>query len=375
MIRFTLLALGLLSVGLGLLTVFRSPDWLSWKICVMVGQFSYAVAIIPLGAGLLAWFLPGNRGACGIAACAVCALAPILLIQPCAQAWAIGRDLPSRLSAAFGPAALDRKPFSFTGLFGRWPEPAPKTTWTYSGALQLDFYPAIGRAAAPCVIVVHGGGWDSGDRGQIPQFNDMLARRGYAVADISYRLAPAATWPAQRDDVVAAVAFVKAHAAAWNVDAARLVIMGRSAGGQIAEASAYFLNDPAVRGVIALYAPSDMNFAWKYSSPDDALNSPKLMRQFLGGTPETARAAYDSASALPLVGPKSPPTLLVHGTIDTLVWHRHSVRLSARLSEAGVPNLFLSMPWGVHALEFNPSGPSGQLTDYAVDWFLAAVCR
>ena len=178
MIRFALLALGLLSVGLGLLTVFRSPDWLSWKICVMVGQFSYAVAIIPLGVGLLAWFLPGSRGACGIAACAACALAAILLIQPCAQAWAIGRGLPSRLSAAFGPAVVDRKPFSFAALFGRWPEPAPKTTWTYSGALQLDFYPAIGRAAAPCVIVIHGGGWDSGDRGQIPQFNDMLARRG-----------------------------------------------------------------------------------------------------------------------------------------------------------------------------------------------------
>jgi dipeptidyl aminopeptidase/acylaminoacyl peptidase len=99
------------------------------------------------------------------------------------------------------------------------------------------------------------------------------------------------------------------------------------------------------------------------------------MREFLGGTPETARPAYDSASALLLVDAKSPPTLLVHGTIDTLVWHRHSVRLAAKLSEAGVPHLLLSMPWGVHALEYNPSGPSGQLTDYAVDWFLAAVCR
>ena len=268
---------------------------------------------------------------------------------------------------------IDEAPFA--GLFRRWPAPAPKTTWAYSGSLQLDFYPAIGRQMAPCVIVIHGGGWDNGDRGQIPQFNDWLARGGYSVADISYRLAPEATWPAQREDVAAAVSFVKAHAATWGVDATRLVILGRSAGGQIAEASAYALRDPDVRGVVALYAPSDMNFAWKWGRPDDALNSPKLMRDFLGGTPETRPAEYDSASALLQVTARTPPTLLVHGTIDTLVWNRHSIRLSARLTEAGVPNYYLELPWATHALELNPSSPSGQLSDYAVAWFLAVVCR
>jgi acetyl esterase/lipase len=168
---------------------------------------------------------------------------------------------------------------------------------------------------------------------------------------------------------------VKEHAAAWNVDAGKLVILGRSAGGQIAEASAYALRDPSVRGVVGLYAPADMNFAWKWGRSDDPLNSPLLLRRFLGGTPETARQAYDSASAILLVGAHSPPTLLVHGTIDTLVWNRQSERLAARLTEAGVPNMLVSMPWATHALEYNLSGPSGQLTEYAVAWFLAAVCR
>ena len=186
---------------------------------------------------------------------------------------------------------------------------------------------------------------------------------------------PGAVWPAQRLDVAAAVDFVKRHAAEWGVDGSRIVIFGRSAGGQIAEASAYALHDPDVRGVVALYAPSDMNFAWKWSRPDDALNSPELMRRFLGGTPETARAAYDDSSAILHVDAQSPPTLLVHGTIDTLVWHRHSVRLAARLSEVGVPNLLVSLPWATHALELNPGSPSGQLTLYSVEWFLAAVCR
>lgn len=373
--RAALLTIGLAFAALGLLTVLKAPDWLNWRFAVLAGQFSYVVAVIPLAAGLVAWFLPGRRGALGNAACAACAVAVALLVQPCAQAWVIGRGLPARLGRNFGPAEVAGEPFMFSRLLSRWPAPAPKSTWAYSGSLKLDFYPAIGRSPAPCVLVIHGGGWDNGDRGQISQFNDWLARSGYSVADISYRLAPAATWPAQRDDVAAAVAFVKEHAAAWNVDARKLVILGRSAGGQIAEASAYALHDPAVRGVVALYAPADMNFAWKWGRPDDALNSPELIRKFLGGTPETAQQAYDSASAILLVDARTPPTLLVHGTIDTLVWNRQSERLAARLTEAGVANMLVSMPWATHAMEFNLSGPSGQLTTYSVAWFLAAVCR
>lgn len=373
--RTLILAIGVLFTALGLLTVFKAPDWVSWKLSVLVGQFCYAIAVVPLAAAIMGCLLPGRRGFLGGAGVAACAVAFLLLVQPCLQAWMIGRSLPKTLAEKLGPANVPGSPFTFSRLFSRWPVPAPKSTWTYSGSLKLDFYPGMGRSPAPCVIVIHGGGWDDGDRGQISQFNDGLARSGYCVADISYRLAPKATWPAQRDDVAAAIAFVKSHAAAWNVDGGKLVIMGRSAGGQIAEASAYELHDPAVRGVIALYAPADMNFAWKWGRPDDALNSPQLLRQFLGGTPETASEAYDSASGILLVDAKSPPTLLVHGTIDTLVWNRQSERLAARLTEAGVTNMFISLPWGTHALEYNPSGPSGQITDYAVAWFLYSICR
>jgi acetyl esterase/lipase len=373
--RWTLLFLAVAFAALGLLTVFKIPDWLDWRLTVIACSFGYALAVIPLAAALLAWFQPAGRGGMAIATSAVGLLGFVLLFQPCVQAWLIGRDLPEKLERSFGPGSPKGSPFSFTDLFHRWPSPAPRSTWTYSGSQQLDFYPAMGRSPAPCVIVIHGGGWDSGDRRQLPHFNYGLVRQGYAVADISYRLAPGTTWPAQRDDVAAAIAFVKAHASAWGVDGSRLVLLGRSAGGQIAEACGYGLHDPAVRGVVALYAPSDMRLAWTLGRPDDALNSPRLLRNFLGGTPETAGPAYDSSSGLSLVTPHSPPTLLVHGTIDTLVWHRHSVRLAARLREAGVPNLLVSMPWATHGLELNESSPSGQLTTYSVEWFLAAACR
>jgi acetyl esterase/lipase len=375
MTGWILLVVGVGASVLGLLTVFRAPEWVDWRLAVLVDQFGYAISAVPLATALLAAFLPGCRGAPAVAACVAGMSGFALLFQPCVQAWVIGRGLPLRLEAQFGRAAVPGPAFSFPTLFRGPPRPAPQTTWTYSGSLQLDFYAAIGRSNAPCIVVIHGGGWDDGDRGQIPQFNDWLARSGYAVAAISYRLAPGATWPAQRDDVAAAIAYVKARAAEWGVDPSRLVVMGRSAGGQIAEASAYALNDPAVRGVVALYAPADMNFAYAFSREDDVIKSPSLMRKFLGGTPEAARAAYDSASAILLVGPRTPPTLMVHGSIDTLVWNKQSERLSARLTEAKVPNLLLSLPWATHALEYNLSGPSGQLARYAVQWFLARACR
>ena len=70
-----------------------------------------------------------------------------------------------------------------------------------------------------------------------------------------------------------------------------------------------------------------------------------------------------------------PPTLLVHGANDPLVWHKQSERLHAKLDELGVPNVFVSLPWATHAFDYNLYGPSGQLTTYSIEWFLAAVTK
>jgi acetyl esterase/lipase len=225
------------------------------------------------------------------------------------------------------------------------------------------------------VILLHGGGWDSGERDEIAHFDHWLARRGYAVAAISYRLAPKFPWPAQRDDTLAAIAFLKDHARELGIDATRLVLLGRSAGGQIAETVAYTAHDPAIRGVVALYAPADMPFAYAFGHEDDILKSPLLLRQFLGGPPDKADANYTSASSYFQVSKSSPPTLLLHGALDTLVWHKQSERLDARLAEHGVPHVFVSLPWATHAFEYNLRGPGGQLTTFSIEWFLAAVTR
>ena len=366
LLSLLLLALALLSLGLALLTVVRVPVWLNWRAALLAGEFGWLLGVAPLLVGGTAWARwPDDAGVAGTAV-VLCVLAVGLFWLPVGRGWWMGRKLTPALTKAFG-AAPPRPAVT----------PGPVQTHDYAPGLALDFYPvrrADGRPA-PCVVMVHGGGWDAGDRAQLAGFNRRLTRMGFAVAAISYRLAPKHPWPAQREDTLAAIAWLKARAADLGIDPTRLVLAGRSAGGQIATAVGYS-GDPAVRGVVALYAPHDMRFAWSVSREDDALNSLKLMRQFLGGPPEGREEIYDTASGQALVQPgRTPPTLLVHGTIDTLVWVRHSRRLAARLDEAGVPHCLLELPWATHACEFTTLGPAGRLTARAVAHFLAAVTK
>ncbi len=374
MIRWFLLFLALGFFSLGLLTIFRSPDWNAWQLAVLAGEFGHWLAIGAAATAIAAVALRGGGGPLAWLTIGVGVVAAGLLLRPTYSARGVAEEATRELDR-FGAPALEREGFSVGGFFARGPVEVPVETRRFSGELELDFYRAVGRDKAPCVIVVHGGGWDSGDRAQLATFNHWLARRGYAVAAISYRLAPRFVWPAQRDDVLAAVAFLKREAGTLGIDATRLVLLGRSAGGQIAEAVAYAAKDPAIRGLVGFYTPSDLHFAYRFAREDDVLKSPGLIRRFLGGTPEEARENYDSASALSLVTRESPPTLLIHGEMDTLVWHRHSVRLEAVLERAGVPCVLVSLPWATHAFEINLAGPGGQVTTYAVERFLAAVTR
>src|ERR1019366_1874596 len=126
-------------------------------------------------------------------------------------------------------------------------------------ALWLDLYqPLRIDHPLPGIVVVHGGSWQNGDRGEFPALNRYLAARGNIVASIDYRLAPAAVFPAQREDLFSAIAYLKHHAQTIGLDPARLVILGRSAGGQIALSAAYGQQIPGLKGVIVFYAPNDL---------------------------------------------------------------------------------------------------------------------
>lgn len=366
--------------ALASLTFWRAPAVWLWKAGILAGEFGHGLVALPVITAVGGWIWGGEwRGVI----VGVCAVAAAGFLRPAAQAAWIARTLPAKLAAAFGPVAMTRKEaFSWSGLCaGGGVKVTVETRWVADG-LPMDFYRAEategarGGNGAPCVVMIHGGGWDNGDRGQLPEVNHHLARLGYAVAAVSYRLAPGTRWPGQGEDVRAAMGYLKAHAGELGIDATRLVLMGRSAGGQLATAVAYGYPDAAVRGAVSFYGPHDQVFAWGFSREDDILNAVKLLRQYLGGSPDEAPEAYRTASAyLFATRENAVPTLLVHGAMDSMVWHKQSERLHARLDGLGVANAFVSLPWATHACDFNPRGPSGQVSWFALEWFLAAVTR
>jgi acetyl esterase/lipase len=376
--------LGIMAAA-ALLNIVHAPDWSwAWKVGILVGEYGHLLWLLATGLAVLVGL--STEGVLRVMGLALAAFTVGCLLRPVFVARRIAATLPEKIAAALNVRVPPEPAFSVGRLFRAQPTPAVQvTTEVFSRPegveLKLDFYRPASAAATgvtphPCLIVIHGGGWDGGDRTQLVEWNSRWVARGYRVAAISYRLAPRWVWPAQRDDVSAALAWLKANAARLGVDPTRLVLLGRSAGGQLATAVGYGAHDPAIRGVIALYAPHDMPFSWSVSRADDALNSIKLMRQYLGGPPDTLErcALYESASGQFLAQADSPPTLLLHGIPDTLAWYRHSERLAARLLELGVPHYQLQLPWATHGFDFNPDGPGGQLADYAIGRWLAVVC-
>jgi acetyl esterase/lipase len=374
-----LLVLALILFPVARLTVAMAKPGTNWTHAVLAGEYGHWLALLPIALGLGAFALRARARVAAWITLATCAGLAALFLKPSWQAWRIARGLPALFDAQLGASETpaSHAPFSFVGFLRGSPDPVPVQTLTAPNGLPLDFYRAIrsDNRPAPCVIVVHGGGWENGDRTQLPLLNHWLARRGYAVAAVSYRLAPKHQWPAAGEDVMTALAFLKAQSAELGIDATRLVLLGRSAGGQIAQTVGYTAKDPAIRGVIGFYAPSDLIFGYVNTHENDMINSPALMRRYLGGTPESARANYESASALFHVTKQSPPTLLLHGVLDPLVWYRHSVRLDAKLARLGVPCVFVSLPWATHGFDYTLRGPGGQLSQYAVERFLQSATK
>ncbi|MCB1231699.1 MAG: alpha/beta hydrolase fold domain-containing protein [Verrucomicrobiae bacterium] len=231
------------------------------------------------------------------------------------------------------------------------------------------------RERFPWVVSIHGGGWNGGRPDEFLKWDRELASHGYVVVMPAYRLAPEHQWPAQREDIRHAVEWVRDHADDLGIDPANLTLFGRSAGGQIATACAFGVPELRVARCVAFYSPHDLYFARKYARADDVLDSLKLLRDYLGGDPEEVEDAYRSSSGILQVNRSSPPTLLVHGTRDTLVWVEQSRRLEKRMQAVGAPVRYLELPWATHAFDYFPSSPGGQVAMREMLRFLSSEPR
>ncbi|MCA0942987.1 alpha/beta hydrolase [Salipiger pacificus] len=94
----------------------------------------------------------------------------------------------------------------------------------------LDLRAPEGAAELPVVLLVHGGGFVRGDKGDIVNMARWFARQGMVAVTMNYRLAPAAQWPAGAEDVGAALGWLSAHVAEHGGDPSKIVVIGDSAG-------------------------------------------------------------------------------------------------------------------------------------------------
>lgn len=253
-------------------------------------------------------------------------------------------------------------------------------------SLALDVYrPPATAAPVPAVIVIHGGGWSSGEKGETPLQSERLAARGYAVFDIQYRLAPQPNWQTAVGDVKCAIGWVKQHAreAGVDVDPRRVTLLGRSAGGHLALLAGYTADDPAlppscpapdtrVESVISFYGPTDMVWGYEHPSNPRVYNSAQKQRGFLGGPPSTAAEAYQKCTIGNHVTASLPRTLLLHGNQDQFVSPAHVHFLAPKLRAAGVPHDVVIIPYGQHGFDYIVGGLSNQIAEAAVLRFLAA---
>jgi len=370
---FFLIVSSLFLAFLSLLVRVRFDNTLLWKVTIVATEAGHWFAL----SGICISVLALAQGTSGLIPFILSAISSWVLTGPVRKASATARTLTRRLERAFGPFQIQRRPFSFGRLlvpgstFGRCQRlDVPNDD---GRILRVDLYPATGAGMAPLVVVIHGGGWNNGDPDQLSDLNGALQGDGFAVASISYGLVPDHQWPQQQKDVVRCISYLRMHAATYGIDADQIVLLGRSAGGQLATHVAYSVKDLGIAGVIALYAPQDLEFAYRHSPPDDLIHSRRLLEEYLGGPYPERAEQYRDASPYFHVRKDVPPTLLLHGKHDLLTWYLQSFRLHRQLDRAGATNMYLEFSWATHGFDFFLNGPAGQLSRYAILAFLEAV--
>jgi acetyl esterase/lipase len=371
------LIFAILAFLLALLAVLPAPTNLLWKVSVAVTEWGHVFAFIII----LPFFFPWWDSVAGKIGFVFALSGFILAWTPVVRAFIVADKLPAQLRAAFGKQDSAGNIISFKTLFtGASYQKIKYETIQYaeadSGALVIDLYKSKDQSSkSPCIIVVHGGAWEGGDSRQLPALNSYLAGKGYTVASITYRLAPKNIAPAASDDVKKAITFLKNNAEKFNIDSARFVLLGRSAGGQVALMAAYTLNEPCIKGMIAFYTPADM--VWGYSLPGNPLimDSRRVLRNYLGGPYEDVPENYEKATAMNYVNAHTPPTLMLHGQKDEMVAYGHNIRLKKVLDQYEIKNTIVTLPWATHGFDYNFSGPGAQISTYSIEYFLKSVLK
>ena len=392
-----MLALGLAAALGGLNAVRPARHWSlvlwSWMAAwvtielaphLIVGSGLVAAALVALGA------LDHEAGIAGLALLGIADLCGLVFAWRALRSVAAARDAIAELDPEPDVPRFPRShvllPFLMNRRRGVRRERGVVYARHGSLPLKLDVYlpdePPSGPR--PAIVQVHGGGWVSGTRKEqgIPLLNH-LAANGWVGFNVNYRLSPYATWPDHAVDVKRAIAWVREHAAKYDVDPETIALTGGSAGGHISAFVALTADDrslqpgfedadTSVAAAIPFYGVYDL-------LDEDALQVPivqwilerYVFKTFKADDPEAFRAA----SPTHRVHAGAPPFLVVHGDADSLTSPEDARRFVAALRAATEsPVLYAEMHGGQHAFDLVPSFRTAPVIE-AIERFLHTVRR
>jgi len=226
-----------------------------------------------------------------------------------------------------------------------------------SQQIMLDVAYPNNAKSSPVIMLIHGGGWVAGSRGDMASLVPGLVASGYACVNIEYRLAPAAQYPAQIEDVKASVRWIKDHATQYRLNKNKIAAFGMSAGGHLTALLAATGNETQwdlgtgqtskIQAAISYAGPTDFPTWWKnkkFQPPADRAVIEACLPALLGGTYEQVPQMYVDASPVSHVTPNCTPTMFLHGDVDTLVPKAQSQIMYNLLVSKSVTTEILIMP-------------------------------
>lgn len=234
--------------------------------------------------------------------------------------------------------------------------------------LHLDLFrpPDSSRIIRPAVLLIHGGGWRSGNRQMEWPMARYLAGKGYVTATVEYRLSPEAAYPAAVHDIKAAIRWMKRHARQYNIDEKRIALYGCSAGGQLAALVGVTPGIPRFDGEegdttypTSVQAIVDIDGILDFTDPaesgkDTGSAPPSTGKRWLGSSFRDRPDLWKDASPMNYVNKKTPPIVFINSAIDRFHAGRDEMREKMKkydiYSEVhtipGTPHTFwLFHPW------------------------------
>lgn len=229
-----------------------------------------------------------------------------------------------------------------------------------SKAMTMDVLVPCGEGLYPAIVYINGGGFINANKGGYIQQRLELAEHGYVVASITYRVAPASTFPAPLEDVKSAIRYLRAHADQFHIDSQHIGVMGGSAGGYLAafagttsgmgqfNSGDNLEQSSDVQAVVDLYGVSDLTAIGADYGPDvqklhrspaatEALwiNGSPVFGGKDGGIDANPKGAA-AANPMSYISDKTPPFLLMHGDADTVVSPSQTEILHAALAKQNI---------------------------------------